>query len=311
MRGSSERVRGRRRAGRSRSKRGAAGAGAATVAWFGVCSSDARGLRASSPARLRATCAVSSPATTAGRPACRPSTGSGPCRCPRPPEGARPARRRSRSGRCRCPRRCVGGSSCVSSVIHDCSPVGRSGSSSASSSARPIGRRRLGRRLRGGPLRRAAGGRLADGGRVVAAPCRRVIIGGGRLVGCRSSSRGRAAAARRRAATERSVGSSGGGDRRPAERQRAERRAALGGALGLDRLHRPVERAETARSFCAHRVIGVREALGGEDLRAPSIGDADLGQRGVSAHADDLVRVGTVGHRTESVEDGVPATRPR
>ena len=96
----------------------------------------------------------------------------------------------------------------------------------------------------------------------------------------------------------------------PAERQRAEGGAALGGARGLDRLHRAVERGETPRGFRAHGVIGVGEALGGEDLRAPSIGDADLCQRGVSAHADDLVRVGPVGHRRESVEDGVPATRP-
>ena len=87
------------------------------------------------------------------------------------------------------------------------------------------------------------------------------------------------------------------------EAQRSERGAALGGALGLDRLHRAVERGEAPGGFRAHGVVRACKALGGENLRAATVGDADLRKRSVAAHANDLVRVSTIGHRHPSVED--------
>ena len=181
-------------------------------------------------------------------------------------------------------------SSAAGSASSAASPATASSSSSSGRGARPEPWPPRGRR-RAAPstLRDAVGVRLGLGLRR-AAPERR------RLVDDRDR-------AHRRLRRRR--------DRRAAEGQRAERRAALGGALGLDRLHRAVERAEAPRSFRAHGVVGVRETLRREDLRAPAVGDADLGQRGVPAHADDLVRVGTVGHRTESVEDGSASPWPR
>jgi hypothetical protein len=67
-------------------------------------------------------------------------------------------------------------------------------------------------------------------------------------------------------------------------------------ALGLDALHGLVQLAHAPRGLLADGLAGGAEAVGVEDLGAAAVGDADLVQRGITPHADDLVGIGGV-HR--------------
>jgi hypothetical protein len=66
----------------------------------------------------------------------------------------------------------------------------------------------------------------------------------------------------------------------------------LVGPLVLDLLHRGVELEHAMGGLGAHPVAGGREAVRVQYLRAAPVRDPDLVQRGVTADADDLIRIG-------------------